>query len=108
MTYLKLLFTLVVIMLTLSLVSCDKNTDQGCDIPAKFQDLTGISACGFVLVLNLEDEERRLEPINLDDFDITPKTGLEVCIEFTVRNDLASACQVGEIVELTKLIEINN
>ncbi|MFK7937586.1 MAG: hypothetical protein AB8G22_28980 [Saprospiraceae bacterium] len=84
-------------------VACDKDeSEANCEITAKFQDMTGLDGCGFVLVLDLDDEERRLEPLNLADFDIEPVDGLEVCIEFE-EEPAASICMVGETVRLISI-----
>jgi len=99
----SMFFYLFLALTTISFTSCDKNDDNDCDITMKFQDMTGLDGCGFILVLNLDDEERRLEPTNLSDFDITPVDGLEVCGTFETGLDLASICMVGEIVRLTSL-----
>lgn len=84
----------------IGIVSCG---NDDCDIPMVIADASGLDGCQFVLTLDLDDVSRTLEPINLSDFDIQPVGGLEVCGEFIVRPDLASTCQVGEIVELTSL-----
>lgn len=102
MMNLKHTLLLLLAICSFTFTACDKE-EENCSIPARFQDMTGLDGCGFILVLDLEDEERRLEPINLDDFDITPVDGMDVCIEFEVRTDMGSICMVGEIVELTAI-----
>jgi hypothetical protein len=95
---------IVFLLLTLSgMMSCNDDDIDDCSGPMVLRDSSGLDGCGFLLQLNLGDEFRTLEPINLSDFDIQPVDGLEVCGEFIVRPDLASICQVGEIVELTSL-----
>lgn len=101
MKIIRLFFACFIIIPLFSLVSCGSNED--CVGPMVFRDSTGLDGCQFLLQLDLGDEFRTLEPINLSDFDIQPVDGLEVCGEFIVRQDLASICQVGEIVELTSL-----
>jgi len=96
----KFLFFLIATV-ALSLFSCDKSNDDSTMMT--FQSYEGLEDCGFFLTLNLEDEWRTLEPINLSDFDVVPSEGLEVCGTFIDRKDLASTCQFGEIVELTSL-----
>lgn len=103
MKKIKYITALLLAVCSLVLTSCEKEDSNDCSIPARFQDMTGLDGCSFVLVIDLEDEERRLEPINLDDFDITPVDGMDVCIEFEVREDMASICMVGELVELTAI-----
>ena len=103
MKTLKNITAILLFILPLLFTACDKDEEVNCEITAKFQDLTGLDGCGFILVVDLEDEERRLEPINLDQFDIEPVDGMEVCIEFEVREDMASICMVGEIVELISI-----
>ncbi len=93
----------VFLLSILSLTSCDKDDEVDCDIKMKFQNYEGLEDCGILLTVDLDDEWRTLEPINIEDFDIVPTDGLEVCGEFIVRTDIVSTCQVGEIVELKSL-----
>jgi len=43
----------------------------------------------------------RYEPINMDEE--LRSEGLEVKFEFKVRNDMASVCMQGQIIELTRI-----
>ena len=94
--------TLVLASFLIGFTSCDKQ-ETLCETEMTFQDQSRIFGCGFILVLDLDDEERRLQPTNLDKFDIVPENGQKVCVSFLVIDDVASACQVGEIVELTSI-----
>ena len=96
--------TFFAFLLIITMAFSCSSTDNDCaDSLAEIRDMSNLDGCTYVLVMNLEDEWRTLEPINLDSFGITPSNGLEVCISFEVRSDLASICQVGEIVELTSM-----
>ena len=61
------------------------------------KNLTGLDGCGWIIQLA---DSKRLEPINLDDFDIELKENKSVCIQFHERTDLGSYCMVGKVVEL--------
>jgi hypothetical protein len=59
-------------------------------------DYTGLDGCGLILKLSTGEV---LEPMNLNDFNITPTDGLKVWVKYhEVAN--ASICMVGPIVEI--------
>ena len=102
MDTIKMIFTLITISTLCCLQSCSKN-DEDCVSEMQFQQLQSLENCGLLLTLNLEDEWRIFEPINLDDFDIVPSDNLKVCIEFIERPDVASTCNAGELIEITSI-----
>jgi hypothetical protein len=61
------------------------------------RNLTGLDGCGWIIQLS---DSSKLEPINLDDFDIELKENKPVCFQFHERDDLGSYCMVGKVVEL--------
>lgn len=61
------------------------------------KNLTGLDGCGWVIQLS---DSTKLEPINLDDFDIELIENKPVCFRFHERSDLGSYCMVGKVVEL--------
>ncbi|MBI9036459.1 MAG: hypothetical protein JEZ03_18535 [Bacteroidales bacterium] len=61
------------------------------------RNLTGLDGCGWIIQLS---DSTKLEPINLDDFDIELRENKPVCFQFHERTDLGSYCMVGKVVEL--------
>ena len=83
-------------------ISCqDDEPDQGCT-NATIVDATGLDGCGWMIELF---DETRLEPTNLDDFNLTLVDDLPVCIEYVEATDVGSVCMAGTIVEITSLVE---
>jgi|JI102314A2RNA_FD_contig_41_2026374_length_975_multi_2_in_0_out_0_2 hypothetical protein len=68
---------------------------------AYFRDYRGLDGCIWVIELT---DGTRLEPINLGDFDIVPADGKKIDIAYTPVS-YASICMVGEIVEITAIVE---
>jgi hypothetical protein len=63
---------------------------------ATIVDYTGLDGCGLILKLSTGEV---LEPMNLNDFNITPTDGLKVWVKY---HEVAGAsiCMVGPIVEI--------
>ena len=61
------------------------------------RDLSGLDGCGWIIQLS---DSTKLEPINLNDFDIELIENKPVCFRFHERDDLGSYCMVGKVVEL--------
>ena len=61
------------------------------------KNLTGFDGCGWVIQLS---DSTKLEPINLEDFDIEFEENKSVCIQYHERTDLRSYCMVGKVVEI--------
>lgn len=91
------------LLFTVILIGCkdDPAFPEGCT-NATLRDLTGLDGCTWIIELT---DGSRLEPVNLNDFDISLSDGLSICIEYQERTDLASICMVGQIIELTSLTE---
>jgi hypothetical protein len=65
---------------------------------ATIEDYTGLDGCG--LVIKLESGEV-LEPMNLNDFNITPTDGMKVWVKYhQTETFIGSICMVGPIVEI--------
>lgn len=81
------------------IVSCEKETTNRCENSQEgtLKDLTGLDGCGWIIQLS---DSTKLEPINLDDFDIELTENKTVCIKFHERKDLGSYCMVGKVVEI--------
>ena len=84
-------------------IGCNKSEDSPCETGEKATiiDLTGLDGCGFVIELENGD---RIEPTNLEDFDVPIEDGQKVWVEYhTV--EAASICMVGDIVAIDCLSE---
>jgi hypothetical protein len=68
---------------------------------ATIVDYTGLDGCG--LVIKLQSGEV-LEPVNLNDFNITPTDGMKVWVKYH-EVGLASICMVGPTVEIDCLAQ---
>lgn len=80
-------------------LSCEKESTNKCENSSEgiLKNLTGFDGCGWIIQLS---DSTKLEPINLDDFDIDLVDNKSVCIRFHERTDLGSYCMVGEVIEL--------
>jgi len=99
MKYIKLY---ALLLLLIGITSCDKSDDINGSL-VNFQSLDGEN-CGLILALPLDDEFRILDPINIDDFDITPSEGLQVIIEFQELQNGQSDCEFAEPINLISII----
>ena len=76
--------------------SCMKQACPG-GVKATMLDLAGLDGCGFVLEL---EDGTRLEPLNLNEFDFTPKDGLKLRVSYN-EEPSGSICMVGPSVRIT-------
>lgn len=97
----KLLEMMLLIVLSAGIISCDKGNEIEGTL-MKFQTLDGTN-CEFILTLQLEDESRILDPLNIDDFAIIPSNGLEVNVEFEESENGISECQFADPVIITSI-----
>jgi len=70
-------------------------------IKGKLIDMTNTDGCGWVIKL---ESGKKIQPINLDKFDIGLTDGQEVWVQFH-KLDLVGTCMVGDIVKLESIIE---
>ncbi len=84
-------------MILLSACSSMKKCPDGEIGILKTLDLDG---CGWVIELKNGD---KLQPINLDSFEVTKREGLSVSLSYTAVNDMAGICMAGKMVNLTCL-----
>ncbi len=91
------------LLMAIILIGCqdDEPTAVGCT-NAKLVDATGLERCSWLIELL---DGTRLEPTNLNDFDLTLTDNLPVCVEFVETNNIASTCMAGIIVEITSIEE---
>jgi hypothetical protein len=85
------------VFLTISLffVSCERTSCENAQA-ATIEDYTGLDGCG--LVIKLQNGEV-LEPVNLNDFNITPTDGMKVWVKYH-EVAMMSICMVGPTVEI--------
>ena len=100
MKRLKLLLGLA-IATTLLFTSCDKNSICPDSKKATLTDMTGLDGCGMMITLN---DDSRLDPINLGDFDINIEDGQKVWISYTV-TPMNNICMSGESITIECITE---
>jgi hypothetical protein len=86
---------LFIALLFSTMTACDKG-DCNNAVKAEFKDLTGFDGCGMLIELPNGD---RLEPLNLNEFDITPVDGQKIWVEYHTVS-MASICMVGPTIEI--------
>lgn len=97
----KFLEIMLFVVLSVGIISCEE-IDDSKGVVMKFQTLNGTN-CGLILSLTLEDEFRNLDPLNIEDFDISPANGLEVIVEFEESENVTSECEFAEPITITNI-----
>lgn len=94
-------------ILFLSFVLCAGFLMTGCPADqcpegehAVLRDLSGLDGCTWVFEL---EDGQRLEPVNLQQYDLELKDGLEVRIQYTEATGMMSICMSGKMVNITCL-----
>ena len=95
------LFSLI-LLASFTLMQCnDANPDPSDACPNAelftIKNFAGLDGCSYVLVQG----DKSFEPINLEDFVAEPTEDQTVMFEIVVREDMASICMVGTIIEIT-------
>ena len=75
--------------------ACDRTSCENAQA-ATIEDYTGLDGCGLVIKLQ---NGAVLEPINLNDFNITPTDGMKVWVKYH-EVGMMSICMVGPTVEI--------
>ena len=75
--------------------ACDRTSCENAQA-ATIEDYTGLDGCG--LVIKLQNGEV-LEPVNLNDFNITPTDGMKIWVKYH-EVGMMSICMVGPTVEI--------
>lgn len=89
------------LLIAILFIGCqDDEPDPGCS-NGKLVNATGFDGCGWLIELF---DGTRLEPVNLEDFDIALDEDLPICVEYDERTDLGSICMTGTIVEITSIV----
>lgn len=91
---------LIVLGSLLFLFSCNKGPCENAE-KAKFKDMTGFDGCGMMIELQ---DGKRLEPVNLGDYELQPEDGKKIWVEYELFNG-ASICMSGDIVKITCISE---
>ena len=81
---------------SLLLLACNRSTCENAQA-ATIVDYTGLDGCGLVIQLQ---NGTVLEPVNLNDFNLTPTDGMKVWVKYHELSSMASICMVGPIVEI--------
>ena len=100
--------SLLIIMLSLNHCNSSKslpgqgNEEAGEMVSGKIVDMTGMGTCSWVIELETGD---KIEPVNLQDFDVEVADGKQVSLSYEKMPDMASGCMVGDIVRIRKMVE---
>ena len=96
---LRFLSVLVFGIMLLISVACEHDNEKQCADAETgiLKNLTGLDGCGWIIQLA---DSTRLEPINLNEFDIELKEDKVVCFRYHERPDMGSYCMVGPVVEI--------
>jgi hypothetical protein len=86
---------LILLASSFILSSCDRTSCENAHA-ATIEDYTGLDGCGLVIKLQ---NGNVLEPINLNDFNITPTDGMKVWVKYH-EVGMMSICMVGPTVEI--------
>ena len=95
----SLIFLLVLIVGCKSTSNASNDSlDEKCDgVKVQLLDLTGLDGCGWVFKL---EDDTKVQPLNLKDFDIELKANAEYTIGYLEMPEIASICMVGKVVKL--------
>ena len=95
-----LLLSLVV--LTLAIHSCNKESECEDSQSAKLVNMTGLDGCSWMIEL---DNGTKLEPTNLNDFNINLQANQKIWVVYHTASQMASICMHGEIVTIDCISE---
>ena len=99
---------IVLITLYILAVSC-VNTRKAIECPnsqeAKLINMKGLDGCSWMIEL---ENGNKLNPINLDDFNVELIDNKKLMIGYTVKNDKSGICMAGEIIEINCITEVAN
>jgi hypothetical protein len=72
-------------------------------VSGRLKNLTGLDGCGWAIELA---DQSKLEPINLDAFDLEIVENKEIKFKYHHRSDLMSYCMVGVLIEIDEIIDV--
>ncbi|QIA08645.1 hypothetical protein [Draconibacterium halophilum] len=98
-------FRIICISIILFISSCDKSDNDNLNDyeSGKLRNLTGLDGCGWIIEL---DDNSKLEPINLEAFDLELVENKEIKFKYQQRDDLGSYCMVGILIEIDEIMDV--
>ncbi|MDD2635345.1 MAG: hypothetical protein PHW82_07585 [Bacteroidales bacterium] len=90
---------ILLLLLSLSIVSCKTIKDTACEnaVPAKFVNMHGLDGCGWAIEL---ENGQKLEPVNLNAFDIEKKDNKKIWITYEDAKGYVSICMIGPMIKI--------
>jgi hypothetical protein len=88
--------------LALHIISCNKQSECNNSQRAKLVNMTGLDGCSWMIELN---NGTKLEPTNLNDFNINLEQNQKIWIVYHTAAQMASICMHGEIVTIDCISE---
>ena len=85
------------VVLTLAIHSCNKESECENSYSAKLVNMTGLDGCSWMIELG---DGTKLEPTNLNDFNINLQENQKIWIVYHTAAQMASICMTGEIVTI--------
>lgn len=99
--YQKILL-LSLVVLTLAIHSCNKESECEGSQSAKLTNMTGLDGCSWMIKLG---DGTKLEPTNLNDFNINLQENQKIWVIYHPAAQLASICMHGEMVTIDCISE---
>ena len=99
--YQKILL-LSLVVLTLTIYSCNKESECENSHSAKLVNMIGLDGCSWMIELN---NGTILEPTNLNDFNINLQQNQKIWVVYHTAGQMASICMHGEIVTIDCISE---
>ena len=96
---LKILNLFLVLIVAVSFLSCKNETANKCENATKgtLKNMTGLDGCGWIIQLS---DGTKLEPINLEDFDVELIENKSVCFRYHEKEEYGSYCMAGTVIEI--------
>ena len=93
---------LVLALLIVAIQSCSKESECENSNSAKLVNMTGLDGCSWMIELG---DGTKLEPINLDDFNINLQENKKIWVVYHTAAQMASICMHGEIATIDCISE---
>ena len=93
---------LCLVVLTLAIHSCNKESECEGSYSAKLVNMTGLDGCSWMIELG---DGTKLEPTNLNDFNINLQENQKIWVVYHTAAQMASICMHGEIVTIDCISE---
>ena len=100
--YYQKILLMSLVVLTLTICSCNKESECENSHSAKLVNMTGLDGCSWMIELN---NGTKLEPTNLNDFNINLQENQKIWVVYYPAAQLASICMHGEIVTIDCISE---